>query len=208
MSISTYDQLKKTVIKYTHRNDLLDIFDTFLDLTEVDIRSNPQKPLKLSQSEKVSTTSVSLDSRYLAFPLGFQSSRKFSITIDDNISTLLFKTPDQLRVRTGTGTPCFFTVRNNQIEFDILPDSAYTVTLTYMVDLTPLASDNQTNDILTKYPTVYMYGCLKHAFIYVEDEDQAGKYDGLFSEAVEAANLSELDIMYPTQVTEDVVWAP
>lgn len=208
MAYDTYDNLKKAVLGQTHRKDLLGKFDDFLDITEVEVRSNSEGSLKMNLSEKISTAPTSISTRFLALPAGFQSSRKVSITINDSIVGLKFRTPDQLTVRNGTGTPCFFTVRNNELEFDILPDDTYTVTITYISDLTPLSDTNQTNDILTKYPNIYLYGCLKQAFIFSEDLDEAAMYDGLFSEAISSANNSEHDIKYPTQPQETNAWSP
>ncbi len=208
MAFDNYDNLRKAVIGQTHRNDLLIKFNDFLAIAEVEIRSNSDESLKMNLNEKVSTASVDTSTRFLALPNGFQSSRKFTITIDDRINGLEFRTPDQLFIRNGTGTPYFFTVRNNEIEFDILPDENYTVTITYTSDLIPLSASNQTNDILTKYPNIYLYGCLKQAFIFTEDTDQSVIYDGLFSEAIGSANMSEHDAKYPTQPQETVGWSP
>ena len=208
MAYDTYDNLKKAVLGQTHRDNLSTKFDDFLDITEVEIRSNPEGPLKLNSKEQISTAPTSITSRFLALPPGFQSSREFSITIGDSIGGLKFRTPDQLVIRPNTGTPCFFTVRGNEIEFDILPNEAYDVTMTHSKSLVPLSVSNQTNEILTKYPNVYLYGCLKQAFIFNEDFEEAAINDGLFSEAINSANMAEHDIKYPTQPQETVAWAP
>jgi hypothetical protein len=208
MAFDTYDNLKKAVLKQTHRNDLGVKFDDFLAITEVEIRSNSESALLMNLNEKISTATTSTTTRFLALPDRFQSSRKFTITINDNIRGLEFRTPDQLRIRNGSGTPCFFTVRNNEIEFDILPEDEYLVAITYIADLSPLSASNQTNDILTKYPNIYLYGCLKQAFIFSQDTDQAAIYDGLFSESINSANDSEHSIKYPTQPQETEAWSP
>ena len=209
MAYDTYDNLKIAVLGQSHRSDLEIYFNDFLDITEVEIRSNPAESLKMNLNEKISTAPTSTTTRFLALPDGFQSSRKFSITIDvEYIQELTYRTPDQMNIRPFTGTPVFFTVRNNQLEFDIIPDIAYTVTMTYTSNLVPLSLTNQTNDILTKYPNIYLFGCLKQASIWLQDIDQSIVYDGLFSEAISAANMSESDIKYPTQPQETVAWAP
>lgn len=208
MPFDTYDNLKQTVLKQTHRSNLGFKFDDFLAITEVEIRSNPDESLKMNLNERLLTVPTVVDSRFLALPTGFQSSRNFSITIQDSIRNLTFRTPDQLHIRDNIGTPCFFTVRNNQIEFDIVPDTIYQITITYIADLTPLSITSQTNDILTKYPNIYLYGCLKQASIYQQDTEQAVINDGLFAEAISSANMSEHNIKYPTQPEETVNWAP
>ena len=209
MAFDTYDNLKTAVMRQSHRKDLDTKFDHFLSIAEVEIRSNPVESLKMNLSEKISTASTVTTTRFLALPDGFQSSRKFSITLNtDYIIELEYRTPDQMVIRPSTGTPCFFTVRNNEIEFDIVSDIAYTVTITYIADTAALTELNQTNTILTKYPNIYLFGCLKQAFLFAEDYEQSGIYDGLFAEAIASANMSEHDIKYPTQPQETVAWAP
>ncbi|MGB0943135.1 MAG: phage adaptor protein [Marinomonas sp.] len=208
MAIDTYLNLKKAVLAQTHRGDLAQKFDNFLAIAEVDIRSHPQGSLKLNDIEKISTATTSTTSRYLALPSGIQSSRGFTISIDDSLGNLEFRTPSQLFVRNGTGTPCFFSIANNEIVFDVMPDKVYSVTLTYTSNAAPLSDANQTNEILDKYPTIYFYGCLKQAFLYTEDIEQSSIYDGLFSEAIASANMAEHDIKYQSQPQESVAWAP
>ena len=209
MPLDTYQNLKEAVLKQTHRSNLELYFDDFLAITEVEIRSNPEGALKMNLSEKISTAPTSTSTRFLALPTGFQSARKFSVTIQTEfLRELTYRTPDQMVIRPYTGTPCFFTVRNNQIEFDIVPDEVYTVTLTYTADLTPLTEASPTNDILTKYPNIYLFGCLKQAFIWIQDTEQTVINNGLFLEAIASANLSEMDIKYPSQLQETVHWAP
>ena len=208
MAYDTYDNLKLAVLEQTHRGNLANKFDDFLDITEVEIRSNSENALMMNLNEKISTAPTSIASRFLELPTGFQSSRKFTITIDDNIFGLKFRTPDQLDIRDGTGTPCFFSVRNNEIEFDILPDVAYTVTITYVSDLTPLSASSQTNDILTKYPNIYLFGALRHAFLRAQDTEQYIIYTDRFAVAIESANLSELEVRNGNQPQQTVAWAP
>lgn len=208
MAYDTYENLKKAVLGQTHRGDLQLKFDDFLDITEVEIRSNPAESLKMNLNEKISTAPTSTTTRFLALPDGFQSARKFSVTIDSEIGELVFATPEQMDIRPYTGTPVYFTVRNNEIEFDIVPDVAYTVTMSYTSDLVPLSVSNQTNDILTKYPNIYLFGCLKQAFLFTEEYEQSAIYDGLFAEAISSANMSESDIKYPTQHQEIPEWCP
>lgn len=209
MAYDTYDNLKVAVLDQAHRGDLLSRFDNFLAITEVEIRSNSEGALKLNLNEKTSQVQTSTVTRLLPLPVDFQSSRNFTVTLEsDCIKNLIYRTPDQMVIRPDTGTPIFFTVRENQIEFDILSDVAYTTTLTYTANLSGLSSTNQTNNVLTKYPNIYLFGCLKQIYIYTQDIDQATIYDGLFSEAIDSANNSERDIKYPTQPEETVAWSP
>ena len=208
MALDTQENLIKTIVDYSHRDDLGDRMDDFILLAETEMMSNPIEPLKLNLGEKISTASTDISTRFLALPSGFQSSRKFSITIDESIHGLEFRTPSQLKIRKGTGTPCFFTIRGNEIELDILSDKVYSVTFTYFAEFQPLTALNQTNIVLTKYPTIYLYTCLRQVFLYSQDTEEASKWSTEAISAISSANKAEKAGRYGPQPQMTSKWAP
>lgn len=74
--------------------------------------------------------------------------------------------------RSGTGRPIFFTINDN-IEFDVSPDSAYSYEFTYYPKVSSLSATNTTNVVLTDYPDVYLHGCLYQLAMYTRDETGA-----------------------------------
>lgn len=208
MALDTQENLIKTVIDYSHRDDLGTKMDDFILLAETEMMSNPVEPLKLNLGEKISTAPTDITTRFLALPSGFQSSRKFTITIDEGIYGLEFRTPSQLKIRKGTGTPCFFTIRNNEIEFDIISDKVYAVTFTYFAEFQPLTASNQTNIVLTKYPTIYLYACLRQVYLYSQDNEEASKWSAESLSAIMSANKAEKAGRYGPQPQMTSKWAP
>ena len=208
MALDTQENLIKTIVDYSHRDDLGPRMDDFILLAETEMMSNPIEPLKLNLGEKISTASTDITTRFLALPSGFQSSRKFSITIDESIHGLEFRTPSQLKIRKGTGTPCFFTIRGNEIELDILSDKVYSVTFTYFAEFQPLTALNQTNIVLTKYPTIYLYTCLRQVFLYSQDTEEASKWSTEAISAISSANKAEKAGRYGPQPQMTSKWAP
>lgn len=208
MALDTQENLIKTIVSYSHRDDLGDRMDDFILLAETEMMSNPIEPLKLNLGEKISTASTDITTRFLALPSGFQSSRKFSITIDESIHGLEFRAPSQLKIRKGTGTPCFFTIRGNEIELDIISDKVYSVTFTYFAEFQPLTALNQTNIVLTKYPTIYLYTCLRQVFLYSQDTEEASKWSAEAISAISSANKAEKAGRYGPQPQMTSKWAP
>ena len=208
MALDTQENLIKTVIDYSHRGDLGTKINDFITLAETEMLSNPIAPLKLNISEKITTATTTTTTRLLALPSGFQSSRKFSITIDDDIYVLKYRTPSALKINSNTGVPCFFTIRGNEIEFDRVPDKVYTVTFTYFAGFQPLTADNQTNIVLTKYPNIYLFGCLRQVFLYAQDMQQASVYANEALSAIKSANKAEKAGRYGPQPQMSSSWAP
>ena len=209
MAIDTYDNLYKAISKRIERGTSLDDeINDFIELAEIEMLSNPTESLKISEAEKISTAFVDISTRYLALPTGFQKSRNFRVTLNGGEYNLEFRTPEQLVIRSGTGTPCFFTVQGNELAFDIIPDETYTVTFDYFAKFTPLTVLNQTNIVIDKYPNIYLFGALSQAFLRAQDTEQYIIYTDRFAVAIESANLSELEVRNGNQPQQTVSWAP
>jgi hypothetical protein len=187
MSLDTYDNLKLEIIDYSHRDDIDLKVDTFIDLAEVEMFSNPIKRLKFRSGETRVTDTASTSSRFLALPSGFLEMRRLRIDTDTGFLSLTYRTPEQLVSIDGPAVPMFFTV-TDQIEFDTIPDEAYTVEFQYLAEFTPLSSGNQSNPVLTLDPNVYLFGALKHAFLWAVDTEQAAIFHNQFIDAIRGAN--------------------
>lgn len=76
--------------------------------------------------------------------------------------------------------------------------SGTTVTFQYYRKLERLVNDNSTNELLTRYPTVYIRGIVREVHLDDEDYDAARAQTELFRGAIDDANSdtikSELDL--------------
>ena len=93
-------------------------------------------------------------------------------------------------VQDTAGRPKYFTV-TSQLEFDRTADSAYTLEMSYFSRLVPLTSANTSNDTLTDYPDLYLWGCLTQLALWEKDTEQAIIYQQKFDRAMELANRQE-----------------
>ena len=79
-------------------------------------------------------------------------------------------------------------------EIEILPhvDPATTtppsIEVAYFAMPPALTADTDTNALLQEHTSIYLYGALVHAAVYLHDPDAAKIYDATFQQAVAAAN--------------------
>lgn len=208
MALANYTDLRQKIIDQSHRSDLDLQIDDFIKLAETEMLANPDESLKMNEGELITTLNTTTSSRLIALPSGFQKAREFEITISDDLPKLTYVSPSELKVRQGTGAPCFFTINANQIEFDILPDAIYDITAKYFAAFTPLDLANPTNFVLTKYPTIYLYGCMYQVGIYSVDEVLEQNYYRKFIQAIKDANSAENEIRFGPTPQITVGWAP
>lgn len=187
--LDTYDNLVKEIIDWSHRDDLGVKVPDFIQLAENAMYSNEVEVLAIRGMEMTLTSATT--GQYVALPTDFESARSVRLVTGDNGGELRFQAPEQMRKQVATGKPTFFTIIGNEIQFDRVPDSAYTLEIQYYRKEPSLSTLVQTNAILTNHPSIYLYGALAQVYFFSQDEQQALKYTQLFISAIKGANKAD-----------------
>ena len=190
MPLDSYNNLKASLTTYTGANNIQVVADDAIDIAESQMYANDKAPLRLRSMEQRSTATLSTSSRYLALPDDYLAPRRLTVTVASRECDIKFRAADQLIAVPDSGIPRFYTV-TSQIELDRVPDSAYTVEIQYYKKLTALSDANTTNDILTNYPQIYLYGCLHVVNDFSAEEDKASYFEGKFIGAIKGANKQD-----------------
>jgi len=197
VSLDTFDNLKVEILDWSHRDDIDLKLETFIEMAEVEMFSNPQAVLKI-KGQETSDDTLTTTARVIPLPTDFQSMRSIRLVLNNNGSETQYRAPEQLIRVDTTGLPRFFTVIGNNIEFDRVPDFAYTIELRYFATPTPLSSTNATNTVLDNHPNIYLFGCLWAVFEFAVDEIQAQKYYSRFISAILGANKRDKEGRFGT----------
>lgn len=190
MAIDNYEDLKAAIVRFNGGDDLVQTLDDAIDITESRIYANPTEPLRLRSMETRSTAALDTSSRFLALPDGFLKMRRLQVETNGGNCDVRYFTPEQLSVANTGGIPRFFTV-TSQLEFDRVPDSTYTIEMQFFARPTPISEDNPTNDVLTNYPDIYLFGSLWVVNQYAAEEEKAEYYYGKFIESISGANIQD-----------------
>lgn len=189
MALSSYAELKDEIQSWAHRTDteMVSRIDTFILLAEKEMWSR----LQIRDMEDLSSSSLSTSSRYLALPSAFIAMRSINLVSGSKYYDLDSALPSNLRITDGAGIPSHYCI-TSQIEFDRIPSSAFTAEIRYFKSLTGLSSSNTTNSVLTRFPLIYLYGCLKYYGAWAQDLDFHNAYAALFSAAIDDANTQDM----------------
>ena len=200
--ITNYTTLRDAVAgnagqSWSHRNDTLSVFDSFLQLTEQVIYTGGEKTdneyvdgLRVRVMETRSTATLSTTSRFLQLPDNFLEARRAELEYSTSIFPLTFVPASDLREVPFPGRPSEFTV-TSQYEFNCIPDVAYTMEVQHYAKQTAISSSNTTNDILTNFPSIYLYGCLAHLYQWASNIEKAAAYNDLFLNSIKSANTQD-----------------
>jgi hypothetical protein len=188
MAITTYDQLCKAIVDFAHREDLLDLIPIFIANTEQHMYDNETESLQLRSMEFISTSLTT--GRLIQLPPNFESSRAVRLNLD-GYGELQFRTPEALNRRTGPARPMFFSIIGNNIEFDCVPDSEYTIEMQYFKKADALTTANQTNEILTSHSNIYLFGALYEVAVYEQDYQEQEVKSRRFFNSIKGANRTD-----------------
>lgn len=194
MAINTYATLKDAIQRWAKRNDILGTIDDFIDLAEADMWKGPAveggEPLRIRDMEALATDSASTASRFLALPSSYLEMRRVRFYSGSASYEIGYSAPESMSVLPSAGIPTSYTI-TSQIEFNRIPNSAFTFEFEYFQQLTALSASNTTNAILTRFPDVYLFGCLYHFGLWAIDDMMATKYGLLFATAIKQANKTD-----------------
>lgn len=188
MAISTYDELCTSVANWLHRSDLSSVIPDFVRLAEDKLNND----LNLRAMTDVETVTTTAGVRNVTQPNYLLE--VYSVVLETSPRrTLTPKSIDELNVsypNATSGVPANYAIVGNDLYFGPIPDSAYTVRITYREKLPSLLS-NSTNWLLTNNPSCYLYACLCAAAPYIVDDAQLQRYQALYREAVNAVNATD-----------------
>jgi len=195
MAISTYAELQTAVASWLHR-DVSQITD-FITLAEKRINSLLDSRI----AEVESTLTATISSRYIALPSGYMRSLGLWLTTYNPRTEIRYELPENIRVSTSTGQPFCYTIDGANVAFDCPADRAYTYTLRYKKGY-DIASTS-TNDILTNYPALYLYGALIYSCSFTREQEE--KFEKIFATDLEIALLTESKNKAHATIQSDMV---
>lgn len=198
MDFSTYSELQDALASLLHREGdttLTPHIPAFIRLAETEM----QRKLKLVEFEASGT--VTLTDGVGSLPADFVGMR--AIYWDGNTARpLTYTTPDRinaLKVNSG-GTPGYYSITGSSLLVD--ERGSGDAVMTYSAKFTQLSDSNTTSSLLSNHPDAYLYGALKHACVFTQDEAGLQKFGILFNAACDSIKSNNSDRKYagPLQV--------
>jgi hypothetical protein len=183
----TYSWLKSEIAAWSHRSDLTDRIPGFIVLAEKRIATRLRSRIQ-EQAGTITTTSGAATASLPTTLLGVQA-----MSIDAESATLDYLPPEQFRQdfpdSSYTGAPRAYTTVGGTVYFGPTPDAAYTVSVMYRGSIATLNDDAPTNDLLTKWPNLYLAAAMLEVADFVSNDKMEAKWTVRFNEAIEGVNL-------------------
>lgn len=92
-----------------------------------------------------------------------------------------------------SGPPTHYALVDGKMILSPAPDGTSDVVIRYVAKLADLSADADTNAILTKFPSIYVYGALAHHAALIRDAAAAAMYEAQYQKAARAAKATDRD---------------
>lgn len=180
--ITTYATLQSAVAGTLHRAEDTDITGNaplWIQLLEAELNDR----LLLKDQEQEDTLAATIDQNYVALPSGFVSPIALWLIVDTIRVPLNPVLPQQLPYEPSSSQPRHYAIDGVNIRFDCPALEAYSLKFRYYKK-SNLSASNTSNYLLLKRPDIYLYGTLKHACLFTEDDNGAKKWATFFEDSI------------------------
>ena len=182
----TYAELQSAIGDWLMRQDLTSVIPTFIELAEEQFNAT------IRVRRMIATATLTVTDGEANLPADWLESRNVRY-VDDPYRSLEYVTleaADDLR-GLQPGSTNQFTIRGDKIEFIVDPEDGTEIELTYYAAIPALSDSNTTNWLLTRSPSAYLYGALKHSALYLKDDDRVERWAGLHDRALEEIRMED-----------------
>jgi len=190
----SYTQLKIDTANWLHRTDLDPQMDTFALLSEAMINE------RLKSQENQTTIDVVFNDRFFELPDDYIAARNIKIA-DRPVGKYPMSNVSltQLDLLRNASALVAYAIHGGSIEFniDIDPANPMNGEITYFAQV-PTLTANATNDVLDRYPMLYLTAMLFNGFSYLQDEANASKWAGLFDTQLDSINKTKGTYVTPS----------
>lgn len=178
--MTNYSALLTAIADWLHRSDLTAVIPQFVLLAEEDMN----KRLRVREMEaQFSGTSTN---KAVALPADFAGVKSLcpSATPESPLKVQPFE-----RVKASTSaTPTMYAIQGNSIVLNADTDVEGVI----YERIPALSSTNATNNILTAYPSLYLFGAMRHAYAYLKDTNAEASYAAQFQQRLDEVNQADM----------------
>lgn len=172
MALGTYTDLVASIQSWMFdRSDIATVCPNFITLAEAELN----RVLRLREQIAIETLAPDGNSQ-ITLPEDYLQFRNV-VALGNPRWELQNVAPtwrDDAYAYRSSGQPAVFSIDGDKMT--ILPATALDIELEYYTKIPALSEVSPTNWLLTKAPNAYLSGCLKHACIYIGNEQRAAMF--------------------------------
>jgi hypothetical protein len=181
MAFETFDTLQSSILRWIGRPDdplVAPACPEFIALFEEEARNRIK--YRKGETEAIITPYAPAGAGWYKLPDDYESPTQVLFMAPGEViagDPLEYLTQQQMTERyylpaSAGGRPRYYTFDGDYIRVGPMPDSAGNVLLGYYQGVPALSPTNQTNWLLTRFPSLYLFGSLSAAEAYIGDDER------------------------------------
>jgi hypothetical protein len=178
LAFASYAALQSAIARWLHRDDLSLVAPELIALAEARLN----RDLRMRQQLTTTTLSAAAGVSTVDLPADWLEFRRLRLVSPDR--PLHYVTPDDWMTRRPadqTGCPAEFTIEGDALTLGPLPDAAYTIEASYYARIPALSDDAPMNWLLRDHPSLYLFGALVEAEMYVFDDARSARWEARYA---------------------------
>ncbi len=188
MSLATYADLQASIASWATRSDLTGQIPDFVTWAQQEISRRLRSRVMLVRGD------LSISGEFIDQPDGFLAFQSLYLDTSPRVKVETTSAEIMMELTTDFGSsqyPANVALIGSELWFG--PQFTWTGTgkALYFAEPTAMVDDADTNAVLTKYPFTYLYGALEALYRYLEDDDNANLYGGMFGALIDDINVKE-----------------
>ena len=188
MALTNYTDLQTSVANFLHRTDLTSVIPDLIQLAETKMYRDIDAKLQ----DTIATLSTATGVETVVLPSDFINMRSLVVVSSPN-ATLDYYAPDAYfaaKPWSSAGKPAIYTIINNTLYLQDVPDAIYSLKVVYRAKVPALATAS-TNWLMTNFPNVYLYGTLCEAAPYLLNDERLPMWSAKYQEAIQTVNQQD-----------------
>jgi hypothetical protein len=181
MAITTFAELRTAVASWLNRSDLTASIPDFVTLAESDIR----RDVRVQAMESVA--SGTLTGETLAHPTRYLEARR--LTVGGYVYQ--YRMPQDYTDAVKLSSTAYIYTSVGQTLYILNGTSGDDYTLTYLAGFAAFSADADTNWLLENAPDVYLFGALRYAAIYMQDDAAMTRHLAMYLSAAKRLSARE-----------------
>jgi hypothetical protein len=175
----TYSSLKADIATWLNRSDLTNIIPSLVTLAHAEIDSELRGSIR--EDDRVLT----LTNGTADLPTDFR--RLLNVSIEG--MPLIPLDRQGLDGRSPiSGQPRYYRILQGSIEVYPTPAADTDIAIVYERSIPVLELDDDTNEVLDRFPALYLYGALKHSAPFLLEDDRLPVWGALYVDQLSKAN--------------------
>lgn len=195
MALSNYTELKTSIANYLNRNDLTNVIPDFITLTE----DRLNRDLRVASNVVRAETTTTASQAFYNLPADIVELKNITYEATSSSHALSYLSMESASREYGgvtSGYPRAYTLVGDNLKLLPTPDGTYTININYYKKLSSLSDSNLTNDIITNYPALYLFGSCMEGAIYLNDTEQSQRFASIFAQTMSEVKESEEKSLY------------